>query len=79
MEETIVKVMKINSELGTEMWEGVLTSYPRIGEYGNDTYSLTNGLIAYLRNQIEVGKVARIIQDNSNIKQIYNKAASLMN
>lgn len=75
--ESIVKMMKIDIALGTEMWESILTSYHRIGKYGNDTHSLTSGLMSYLRNQIEIVKVAGIIQGNSTIKEIiYSKAAS---
>lgn len=77
IEGSIVKMMKIDIRLGTEMWENILISYNRIGKYGNDTHTLTSGLIAHLRNQITIDQVSKIILNNSIIKQvIYNKAAS---
>lgn len=72
----ILRMLEFDINLAIEMWSYLLKEFTQIGEYGNETYALTSGMIYEMNNLIGREKVAELVFDNELIiRKVFNEAA----
>lgn len=74
--DIILRVLVYDRVLALEMWTYLLKEFKRIGEYGNETYTLTKGMISDMSDLLGRGTVSKIVYENDFVANIiYNRAA----
>ena len=78
LKDIILKILVLDSDLAIEMWSYLLKEFKEIGQYGNETYHLTRGIIFDMdySGLVSREKIAGLVYENDIIvNKIYKEAA----